>query len=75
LVSHLLRSKYPPIYAAGGLFFWRNMNLSLQEVDALMASLQLMSIRDKNIQENFLGVEYAKIYKKLENYRFNLTSF
>lgn len=51
------------------------MNLSLQEVDALMASLQLMSIRDKNIQEDFLGVDYAKIYKKLENYRFNLTSF
>jgi hypothetical protein len=59
----------------GWIFFWRKMNLTLQEVNALMASLQLMSIRDKNIQEDFLGVEYAKIYKKLENYRFNLTSF
>lgn len=51
------------------------MNLTLQEIDALMAALQLMSIRDKNIQEKFIGVEYSEIYKKLENYRFNMTSF
>lgn len=51
------------------------MKLSIQEIDALMASLQLMNVRDKNRQENFLGVEYAEIYKKLENHRFNLTSF
>lgn len=50
------------------------MKLSLQDIDALMTALQLMDIRDKNRQEEFLGVDYAEIYKKLENYRFNLTS-
>jgi len=51
------------------------MKLSVQEIDALMTALQLMNLRDKNRQEQFLGVDYAEIYKKLENYRFNLTSF
>jgi len=50
------------------------MKFSLQDIDALMTALQLMDIRDKNRQEEFLGVDYAEIYKKLENHRFNLTS-
>lgn len=59
----------------GWIIFWRIMKLSVQEIDALMTALQLMNLRDKNRQEQFLGVDYAEIYKKLENYRFNLTSF
>ena len=51
------------------------MNLTLQEIDALITALQLMNIRDQNRQEEYLGVEYAEIIKKLENYRFKMTSF
>jgi len=51
------------------------MNLTLQEVNALITALQLMNITDQNRQEEFLGVEYAEIIKKLENHRFNMTSF
>ena len=51
------------------------MNLSLQEVDALITALQLMNITDQNRQEQLLGVDYKEIVKKLENHRFNMTSF
>ena len=51
------------------------MNLTLQEVNALITALQLMNITDQNRQEQLLGVEYSEIMKKLENYRFNMTSF
>jgi len=52
-----------------------DMNLTLQEIDALITALQLMNIRDQNRQEEYLGVQYSEIIKKLENYRFNMTSF
>ena len=51
------------------------MNLTLQEVDALITALQLMNITDQNRQEKLLGVEYSEIVKKLENHRFDMTSF
>jgi hypothetical protein len=51
------------------------MNLTLQEIDALITALQLMNIRDQNRQEEYLGVQYSEIIKKLENHRFNMTSF
>ena len=51
------------------------MNLTLQEIDALITALQLMNIRDQNRQEEFLGVQYSEIIKKLESHRFNMTSF
>ena len=51
------------------------MNLTLQEVNALITALQLMNITDQNRQEQLLGVEYSEIIKKLENHRFNMTSF
>jgi len=51
------------------------MNLTLQEIDALITALQLMNIRDQNRQEEYLGVQYSEIIKKLENHRFKMTSF
>jgi len=51
------------------------MNLTLQEVDALITALQLMNITDQNRQEQLLGIEYSGIITKLENHRFNMTSF
>ncbi len=49
------------------------MNLSLQEVDALITALQLMNITDQNRQEQLLGVDYSQIIKKLEDQRFKMT--
>ena len=43
--------------------------------NALITALQLMNITDQNRQEQLLGVEYSEIIKKLENHRFNMTSF
>jgi hypothetical protein len=49
------------------------MNLSLQEVDALITALELMSIRDQNNQEGHLNVSYSEIQQKLKDYRLQLT--
>ena len=51
------------------------MKLTLQETNALITALQLMNKRDQNNQERLLNVNYEDICKKLEDYRFQLTSF
>ena len=50
------------------------MNLSLQEVDALITSLEVLSSWNERKQEMISpGTDYSVLYRKLKDYRTKLT--
>jgi hypothetical protein len=50
------------------------MNLSLQEVDALITSLELLSNYSERQQEAISpGTDYSELYRRLKDYRHQLT--
>ncbi|MEK9697861.1 MAG: hypothetical protein VW270_18985, partial [Candidatus Poseidoniales archaeon] len=52
----------------------KTMNLSLQEVDALITSLELLSNYSERQQEAISpGTDYSDLYRRLKDYRHQLT--
>lgn len=50
------------------------MNLSLQEVEALITSLEVLSgWHERNQEQNSPGTNYSELYQKLKDYRYQLT--
>lgn len=50
------------------------MNLSLQEVEALITSLEVLSNYQQRQQEaSSPGTDYSDLYRKLKDYRHQLT--
>jgi len=50
------------------------MNLSLQEIDALITSLEVMSSwHERNQEMHSPGTNYSVLYQKLKDYRTKLT--